>query len=41
MWEENGRRWDDYQNDSIDFVRLEELKEPGVKSITGEHAGEW
>ena len=30
-----------WENDSIEFVRLEELKEPSVKSIDGEKGYEW
>ena len=29
------------QNDSIEFIRLEELKEPTVKSIPEEQGYEW
>ena len=30
-----------FQNDSIEFMRLEELKEPRVKFIDGEEGYEW
>ena len=30
-----------YQNESFEFVRLEELKEPSVQSIDGEKGYEW
>ena len=30
-----------HQNDSIEFMRLEELKEPSVKDIDGEEGFEW
>ena len=30
-----------YLNDSIEFVQLNELKEPGVREIEGEEGMEW